>query len=195
GIVGDADGSAYNLTLGAGTDDAQLGSTTQDSVAVVGGFMHRIPAGQTQAVTIPPSTTAVGRTDIIAVRLDSGTYTSAPGPCRLVRIAGVEGSSARPSMDEAPPGVEDFPLWAVTRKGNGTTAEGLNQAAKVDLRRRQGPNLLVPAGEPLPPNVPLSTRAARGNEVWRRVLNSSGTAEWTLESTSGEPAFIQITRT
>jgi hypothetical protein len=177
GIVGDVDGSAYNLTLGAGTDDAQLGSVTQDSVAVVGGFMHRIVGGSTQAVTIPPSTNVVGRTDIIAVRLDAGTYTSAPGPCRLVRIAGVEGSSARPSMDEAPPGVEDFPLWAVTRKGNGTTAEGLNQAAKVDLRRRTGPNLTVPAGESLPVNVPVGTRARRGDaEFVREMVGSS--AAW-----------------
>jgi hypothetical protein len=182
GIVGDVDGSAFNITLGAGTDDALLGSSTQDSVAVVGGFMHRIAEDSTQAVTIPPSTNVVGRTDIIAVRLDAGTYTSAPGPCRLVRIAGVEGSAARPSMDEAPPGVEDFPLWAVTRKGNGTTAEGLNQAAKVDLRRRTGPNLLVPASESLPPNVPLGTRAARGDEVYRRRLSTGGTAEWVLES-------------
>lgn len=177
GIVGDVDGSAYNLTLGAGTDDAQLGSVTQDSVAVVGGFMHRIAEDSTQAVTIPSSTNVVGRTDIIAVRLDAGTYTSAPGPCRLVRIAGVEGSSARPSMDEAPPGVEDFPLWAVTRKGNGTTAEGLNQAAKVDLRRRTGPNLTVPAGESLPVNVPIGTRARRGDaEFVREMVGSS--AAW-----------------
>jgi hypothetical protein len=177
GIVGDVDGSAYNLTLGAGTDDAQLGSTTQDSVAVVGGFMHRIAEDTTQAVTIPASTNAVGRTDIIAVRLDSGTYTSAPGPCRLVRIAGVEGSSARPAMDEAPPGVEDFPLWAVTRKGNGTTAEGLNQAAKVDLRRRTGPNLTVPASEALPVNVPIGTRARRGDAEFVREWAGSA-ARW-----------------
>lgn len=191
GIVGDVDGSAYNLTLGAGTDDAQLGSTTQDSVAVVGGFMHRIPAGQTQAVTIPPSTNAVGRTDIIAVRLDAGTYTSAPGPCRLVRIAGVEGSSARPSMDEAPPGVEDFPLWAVTRKGNGTTAEGLNQAAKVDLRRRTGPNLYIARPDvALPTHVPLGTRATRAGLVYRRQMNGTGPSaqpEWFNETEAAVP--------
>lgn len=189
GIVGDVDGSAYNITLGAGTDDALLGSTTQDSVAVVGGFMHRIVEDSTQAVTIPPSTNVVGRTDIIAVRLDSGTYTTAPGPCRLVRIAGVEGSTARPSLDEAPPGVEDFPLWAVTRKGNGTSAEGLNQASKVDLRRRTGPNLLVPASESLPTNVPLGTRASRAGETYLRRLNTGGTAEWSREGQPRRGAF------
>lgn len=177
GIVGDVDGTAFNLTLGAGTDDALLGSTTQDSVAVVGGFMHRIPEDATQAVTIPPSTNVTGRTDIIAVRLDQGTYTTAPGPCRLVRIEGVEGSTARPSMDEAPPGVEDFPLWAVTRKGNGTTAEGLNQAAKVDLRRRTGPNLTVPGTESLPTDVPLGTRARRGGVDFAREMVGSA-ATW-----------------
>lgn len=197
GIVGDVDGTAFNLTLGAGTDDALLGSTTQDSVAVVGGFMHRIAEDSTQAVTIPPSTDVKGRTDIIAVRLDQGTYTTAPGPCRLVRIEGVEGSTARPSMDEAPPGVEDFPLWAVTRKGNGTTAEGLNQAAKVDLRRRTGPNLLVPAGEALPPDVPLGTRAQRDRSEFVRGLNSSGSAEWRelFEPTRGDRPLVQIGRT
>lgn len=178
-IVGDVNGSSYSLTLSSGSDVAQLGSATQDSTSVVAGFMHRIPSGSTQSVTIPVSTNAVGRTDLIVARYDAATFTTDPGPVRLHRIAGVEGSTARPALDEAPPGVEDLPLWAVTRKNS----EGLNQAGSADLRRRTGPNLDAPSDEVLPANVPLGTRAARGDAVYRRRLNSSGTPEWTPETT------------
>lgn len=175
GIVGDVDGSAYKLTLPTGTDDAVLGSTTQDSTSVVGGALHQIAAGQTQTVTIPASTNAAaGRTDLIVVRYDAATYTTDPGPCRLYRVAGVEGSTALPTLDEAPPGVEDMPLWAVTRK----QGQSLNQAASRWLGRRTGPNLLVPSGESLPADVPLGTRAERGGIEYVRDLNSSGTPAW-----------------
>lgn len=175
GIVGDVDGSAYKLTLPTGTDDAVLGSTTQDSTSVVGGALHQIAAGQTQTVTIPASTNvAAGRTDLIVVRYDAATYTTDPGPCRLYRVAGVEGSTALPTLDEAPPGVEDMPLWAVTRK----QGQSLNQAASRWLGRRIGPNLLTPAGASLPPNVPLGTRTRRGDEVYERVMGSTQ-PEWT----------------
>jgi len=175
GIVGDVDGSAYKLTLPTGTDDAVLGSATQDSTSIVGGALHQIAAGQTQTVNIPASSNAAnGRTDIIAVRYDLATFTTDPGPCRLVRIAGVEGSTALPSLDEAPPGVEDMPLWAVTRK----QGQSLNQASARDLRRRMGPNLLIPSGESLPQNVPLGTRARRGTASYIRGLASNGSATW-----------------
>jgi hypothetical protein len=191
-IVGDVNGSAYALTLPAGSDNALLGSATQDSVAVVGGFMHRIPAGQTQAVTLPPSSDpTVGRTDIIVARLDLGGFTSPPGPVRLARVAGVEGSAALPTLDEGPPGVEDFPLWAVTRR----SGQGLNQAARRWLGRRSGPNLDVPAGEALPTNVPLGTRAVRGGIVYRRQLNSATTPqpEWFNETEATAPWVVYDT--
>lgn len=190
GIVGDVDGTAFNLTLGAGTDDALLGSATQDSVAVVAGFMHRIPEDATQAVTIPPSTDVTGRTDIIAVRYDGATFTTDPGPCRLVRIAGVEGSTALPALDEAPPGVEDLPLWAITRKKD----QSLNQAGVRDLRRRQGPNLIVPAGESLPADVPLGARAAREASEFLRAFDSSGTPTWHEVGVFGTRPMVQIGR-
>ncbi|WP_163185942.1 hypothetical protein [Cellulosimicrobium sp. SL-1] len=174
-IVGDVDGSAYALTLPTGTDNALLGSPTQDSTSIVAGFMHRIPAGQTQQIEIPPSTdAATGRTDIIVARYDPA-FSTVPGPCRLARVPGVEGSSALPSLDEAPPGVEDFPLWAVTRK----KGESLNQAARRWLGRRTGPSLDVPAREPLPPNVPLGTRARRGRGEYVRELDAQGAPTWT----------------
>lgn len=182
GIVGDVNGSAYNLVLPTGSDNATLGSASQDSTSVVGGYMHRIAQGTTQTVTIPASSNAaVGRTDVIVVRLDPGSYTTDPGPCRLYRVPGVEGSAALPSLDEAPPGVEDMPLWAVTRK----SGQSLNQAAVRDLRRRTGPNIDVadPAAA-LPTNVPLGTRASRGGVSWRRQMSGLGPsaqAEWARE--------------
>ncbi|MFE9234766.1 hypothetical protein [Cellulosimicrobium funkei] len=174
-IVGDVDGSAYALTLPTGSDNALLGSPTQDSVSVVGGFMHRILRGQTQAIEIPPSTDATaGRTDIIAVRYDPA-YTTVPGPCRLARVPGVEGSPDLPLLDEDTSGAEELGLWAVTRK----KGESLNQAARRWLGRRTGPSLDVPVGEPLPGVVPLGTRARRGRGEYVRELNSQGAPTWT----------------
>lgn len=187
-IVGDNDGSAYKLNLPTGSDVVEIGSTTQESTAVVGGFSHRIPAGATQSLTIPASSNAaVGRTDIIAVRLNQGSFTTAPGPVRLVRVPGVEGSAAAPSLNQAAPGVEDMPLYAVTRK----QGQSLTQAAVRDLRRRSGPSLYVPANAALPGQVPLGTRAYRDDVEYLRYLNSSGTVEW-LESPSWAPRSRRV---
>lgn len=174
GITGDVDGTAYAIALPPGSDSALLGSPTQDSVSVVAGFMHKIAQGQTHAVPLPPATDATtGRTDIVAVRYDPARF-EVPGPCNLVRIPGVEGSAALPPYDGGPPGAEDFPLWAVTRKAG----QALNQATVVDLRVRTGPNLLVPTGATLPADAPLGTRAERDGIGYLREL-VNGTREWT----------------
>lgn len=174
-IVGDTNGSAYNLTLPPASDSVELGSTSIQSTAVVGGFAHIVPAGTTQSLVIPPSTDAsVGRTDLISVRLDPTTYTAAPGPVRLYRIPGTEGSAAAPSYDDGPPGVEDMPLYAITRK----LGEALTQADVTDLRVRTGPHLLTEPGVTPFPSLPLGSTATRDGIDWSRELDSGGSPVW-----------------
>lgn len=173
-IVGDTDGTAYSATLPPSSDTAEFGSASIESRSTVGGFGHAIPAGTTQSLEIPPSSDATtGRTDLVVVRLDPDNFTTVPGPARLHRIPGVEGSSAWPAFDGGPPGVEDMPLYAITRR----SGQALNQATVVDLRARTGPNLVIPAGQSLPTNVPLGTRARRGVQDFSRELVSS-TPTW-----------------
>ncbi|ACZ29558.1 Tail Collar domain protein [Xylanimonas cellulosilytica DSM 15894] len=175
GIVADTNGSAYSLTLPTGSDVAEVGSATLESTATVAGFAHRIPQGSTQSITIPASSNGTnGRTDVIALKYDPSLGGESPGPIRLARIAGTEGSAALPTIDEGKPGVEYLPLWAVTRK----SGQSLNQAAKKDLRRWTGPNLFVPAGASLPTDVPLGTHAHRDPaEKYTRVM-SGATPTW-----------------
>jgi hypothetical protein len=159
-IVGDTDGSAFGLTLPPSTDIAEVGSLTVESVAIVGGHPLIIPLGESQSIEIPASTNpTVGRTDIIAAKWDPATFNTSPGPVRLVRIAGTEGSANLPAY--APPLVR--PFWAVTRK----QGQALNQATKRDLRVWSGRHYLVKAGEALPTNAPLGSTATRAGIKWR----------------------------
>lgn len=173
GIHADTDGTAYEMTLPTSSDIAEVGSPNIDSIARVGGFFHRVPAGTTQSIEIPPSIdAAAGRTDIIAVRLDP-TWADGVFPVRLYRIPGTEGSAALPVYDQSPPGVEDLPLWGVNRKAG----QSLNQASLTDLRMRTGPNLLAAEGLTFPSMVPLGTRATRGGATYRRDL-AAGAPTW-----------------
>lgn len=192
-IEGDVNGTAYQLTLPTGTDVAQLGSPSQDSKANVAGRSHKIPAGQTEGLTIPPSSNpAVGRTDLIVCRFDPAWQAAAPGPVRLFRVPGVEGSAVRPAYDGDTQGVEDLPLYAITRKKD----QSLNQAAVVDLRTRTGPNLLLAKDDDLPGNVPLGTRAVRAGRQWIRELNQASTPTWRemFDPVVGDRPFVQIGR-
>jgi len=181
-ILADVDGTAYAITRPTSGNDVLLGSPTQDSVCTLGGFAHRIPAGQTEPVNVPEATNRdVGRTDLIVAHLDMGAYTSPPGPIRLARIPGVDGSEARPALAEGTTGVEHLPLWAITRR----QGEAINQATVVDLRRRSGPHLLVPRGESLPTNAPLGTRARRGRGEYVRELNGTPSAPTWLSTGAG----------
>lgn len=177
GVVGDLDGTSYKLTLPSGSDIAAVGSTSQASVCVIGGFRHRINAGETQGVTIPPAVGAA-RTDIIAARLDLATFTGAPGPIKLVRIAGT--SAGLPAYDSAPPGVEDLPLWSITRQPGQTLA----QATVVRLFPRLVPSLDVPNAAPLPLSSPLGSIAWHNGLMYRRVLDASQVPAWETSSTS-----------
>lgn len=179
GIFGDTNGSAFGITLPPSGDVAEIGSATIDSIAKVGGFPLRIPAGETQSLEIPPSLTGgtVGRTDLITARLNTGSFTTAPGPVRLHRIAGTEGSADRPAQDSTLPSPFDVTLWAITRK----QGEALNQATVVDLRKRTGRHYLVPTGASMPANAPLGSTATRDGIRWRRDF-SSATVDWIQET-------------
>ncbi|BDZ40831.1 hypothetical protein GCM10025865_01300 [Paraoerskovia sediminicola] len=181
-IVGDVNGLSYSITLPTSSDDALLGTPGQDSASVVAGFGHQIEAGTTESLTIPPVVTEnASRTDLIVVRYDPA-YTTVPGPCRLYRIPGVEGSSATPSYNATPGGIEDMPLWAVTR----TYGQSLNQATKRDLRVRTGPKLHVLEGNSMPTSVPIGTIAHRGGYLWERVIDNNGSVSWTQTVTPAE---------
>lgn len=159
GIKGDLNGSSYSITLANNSDVASIGSASQDSIAVVAGVRHRIPAGQAEGITIPAPTSAA-RTDLIVLRYDPAWDAKPLGPVRLARIAGTEGSGA-PAWDSTPPGVEDLPLWEVTRQ----PGQALSQATTQERRTWTGPNLFVSQSDTkyLPVTPPLGTRVQLGS--------------------------------
>jgi len=170
GVLGDLDGTAYRLTLPTNSDNVTVGSATQRSMARVAGFVHRIPAGETESLTIPAASGSA-RTDIVVLRYDP-SFTGAPGPVRLTRVAGT--SSGIPSYDDAPPGIEDLPLWAITRQ----PGQALSQATTRDLRVRLGPALELPVGAPLPLSSPLGSTLRQGTVTYRRELDAAGLPAW-----------------
>lgn len=173
GIEGDTNGSAFGITLPAGSDVAEIGSPTLKSIAKVNGFPIEIAEGTTQSVSIPPSLTggSNGRTDLIVARYSTG-FTPAPGPVRLFRIPGTEGSLAVPTYGAR----TDLRLWSVRRR----QGEGLNQAIVADLRSWVADPILVAPGAPLPASAPLGTRATRDGSIWRRDIDGSS-VQWVLE--------------
>lgn len=174
GVLGDLDGTAYKVTLPTGSDVAQIGSTTQRSMARVAGFIHRIPSGETESLTIPVASGST-RTDVIALEYNP-SFTGSPGPVRVVRIAG--SGSAIPTYDASAPGVEQLPLWAITR----VPGQALSQATLVDLRVRLSPTLDVPPTVALPLSSPLGTIARYHNQEFHRELNSGGVPVWVRAS-------------
>lgn len=180
GVVGDYDGTAYAVSLPTGSDDVAVGSASQASLARVAGFSHRISAGSTEPVTIPAASGAA-RTDIIALRYDP-TFTGAPGPVRLTRIAGT--SSNLPTYDASPPGVEDLPLWGITRQ----PGQALSQATVVRLFPRLAPALDLPAGAPLPTSSPLGATVRQGAAQYRRQLDTSSNPVWVSTVPTAEGA-------
>lgn len=167
GIVGDYDGSSYRLTLPTTGDLAALGSTTQDSLAKVAGFGHRIARNDTATIEVPPVLAAGSvRTDVIALRYDP-SYSGAPGPVRLVVVTGTVGTVATmPVLDRAAPGIEDLPLYAVTRRYNTT----LSQSTVQSLRQWTGESLYLGTGNPLPTSAPLGSLLTLGLAQYQRVL-------------------------
>jgi hypothetical protein len=189
GIVGDTDGSAFGITLPPASDVAEIGSATIESVCIVGGFPLIIPAGETQSVTIPASTNpTIGRTDIIAARFDTASYTTDPGPLRLLRHGGTEGSANLPGYDNAMPSPMSWPLWAVTRK----QGQSLNQATVRDLRAKSAWTYLIPPNGILPQAAPLGARATRDGITYRRDFVGAAVdwvQEWTLTNAAGATVY------
>jgi hypothetical protein len=181
GVVGDLDGTAYKVTLPTDSDVAQVGSATQRSVARLAAFAHVIPQGETEPITVPA---AVGsaRTDIIALRYDPA-FTGLPGPVRLALISGT--SSGIPAYDASPAGVEDLPLWAVTR----TPGQALSQATVQRLFPRLAPALDMPTGAPLPLSSPLGTILWQGGTRYRREM-VSGSPAWVREGGNADTSGV-----
>jgi hypothetical protein len=177
GITGDTDGTAYGITLPPAGNDVEIGSATIDSAAAVGGYGHGIPAGLTQSLDVPASTNpTIGRTDLIVLRYSSA-FSTDPGPVRLHRIPGTEGSAALPSHNTTQPTPVDMVLYQITRK----QGQGLNQATVVDRRSRAGWHYLMPAGAPLPQTAPLGATATRAGSKFRRDFVGTS-VDWVLES-------------
>lgn len=174
GIRGDTDGTAFGITLPPASDTAEFGSATVDSICKIGGYPLIVPLGATQSVDIPAPVSGgtIGRTDLIVARYDPDTYTTAPGPVRLARIAGTPGSSTRPPYDPA----TELRLFAVQRR----QGEALNQAIVADLRSWSGPMILMKSGAPLPQSAPLGTRVARDGTIYRRDFVEAS-VDWVVE--------------
>lgn len=178
GILDDLDGSAFGLTKPAVGNVVEIGSTTLPSRLAVDGYGLEIAKNTTQSLTIPASTGgATGRTDLIVARLNLSAFTGDPGPVRMQRIAGTEGSTALPAATYDPVGVQDLVLYSIRR----IQGEGLNQAIVVDRRPRTGRHYLVPDDGVLPQNAPLGSRATRADVVWRRDKVGSS-VDWVEES-------------
>lgn len=177
-IVGDTNGGSFGLTLPPASDSVEVGSATNASRAVVSGFLLEIPAATTQSLEIPASSNGVaGRTDLIVARLNPTGFTTPPGPVRLHRIAGTEGSPTRPSYSTSATGSRDLPLYAITRK----LGEALTEADVVDLRWWSGPHFLVDPEGTLPLNAPLGSHATRNGTVYRRDFVESA-VDWVVEA-------------
>lgn len=177
GIVNDWDGSAFKLTRPSSGTLAEIGSTTLQSVAIVGGYSIRIAEGATQSIDIPVSTNpTVGRWDLIVARYNSAWLSGLPrGPVRIHRIAGVEGSDSLPSWDNRPyDGIEDVPLHAI-RRVQGTT---LLDSEWRDMRVWSGRPIHVGANGLLP-TASLGCWATKGGVTYSR------------EMVSGSPAWVE----
>lgn len=189
GVIGDTNGTAYYPVLPPDSDVASIGSQQIDSMARVAGFGHKIPATQPETIQIPA---AVGstRTDIIALRYDP-SYTGLPGPVRLIRIAGT--SASVPAYDDNRPGVEDLPLYSVTRQ----VGQNLSQATVIRMYPRITPTLTIDSNAPLPPTSPIGTLLRRGSERYVRSVDGQGNGVWVSEnpfvSSATNPANLSLT--
>ena len=184
GVIGDTDGTAYKYSLSTNSDVVSIGSSTIRSTARVAGFGHAIPVGSPEGITIPAASGSA-RTDIIALRYDPA-FTGLPGPVRLTRIAGT--SSSLPAYDAAPPGVEDLPLWSITRQ----PGQALSQATVKRMYTRIAPALDVAPTVPLPSSSPLGTEVRYVDQQWRRELDSNGVPVWRPLASSVVRSRFQI---
>jgi len=169
GVVADFNGSSYQLSLPTDSDVARIGSPTQRSVAHVANFKHVIPMGETEPLTIPAASGS-DRTDLVVLRYDPN-YAGQPGPVRLARIPG---SPTGVTWDDAPPGIEELPLWAITRK----PGQALSQATVNRIYQRLAPNIEITDNMSLPGSSPLGSIVRQGSFVYERKLDSNGIPVW-----------------
>lgn len=184
GVVGDTNGTAYAVTLATDSDNVSIGSSSIRSQARVAGFAHAIPVGQPETITVPVATGSA-RTDIIALRYDPA-YTGLPGPVRLVRIAGT--TSAIPAYDSEQPGVEELPLYAITRQ----PGQVLSQATVTRLYPRIAPCLWLEANAALPTSSPLGTRLRRGAQEYLRALDSNSNPVWVSDRNAASRINLSV---
>lgn len=170
GVIGDVNGTSYALTTATDSDVIQVGSPSQRSLARVAGFKHVIPPGEPESITVPAASGSA-RTDIIALRYDP-SYSGLPGPVRVVLLSG--SASGPATVDDSAPGIEELPLWAVTRE----PGQALSQAVKQQLFTRIAPSLDLPVGTALPASSPLGTTVYQGGTTYRRVLDGTSAPVW-----------------
>lgn len=196
GIKEDMDGTAYDLVLSTNSDEAVIGSATEDSITVVGGGDHVIPKGAPERIVIPEPVNGA-RTDLIVIRYDPA-WAFVPagvdpltwvGPCRLHRIAGTEGSGV-PPYDDTPPGIEDEVIWQVTRvPGKALTAI---ETTVVDRRVRTGPNVNTDTLANAP-KAPLGTVLHLDSGESRvRALDAQGSPFWRITPATGDSRYVTL---
>jgi hypothetical protein len=136
-VLGNPGGTAYAIGLPTSGNDITIGTGR----CRVAGFAHEVTT--TEAITIP-APTGGNRTDIITVRY-SATWPSDGNarPCRLNRVAGTVGAGA-PTLDLTAPGVQELPLWAITR----APSQALALAVVQDMRQWWVPRIARPSGAP-----------------------------------------------
>lgn len=149
----------YPITLPASGNEAQIGTGTSR----VAGFLHSCVGPEPLTVA---AASGQSRTDTIVVRYDPA-FSTDPRPCRLVVVPGTPGAGA-PTLDTAPPGVQDMPLYNVTRAPGQT----LQQATVTDRRKYAaagssiapdiGVGNVTPAGGILKPGRRAVTLDAQG---------------------------------
>ena len=203
GILGDPAGTAsYSLTLPTSGNNVTVGV----GAARVAGFLHQVTASE--SITIPAPTSRA-RTDVITARYDA-TWANDGGarPVRLNRVAGTEGSGT-PTLDTSPPGVQELPLWRITR----SPSQALNLATVVDMRRWVRPDTITTtsANKPVAPWVGQEIRCTdTGTEEawtgsawsvvgsWQRssaaLLASHGTAAGGTPPVTGQALIVAGTR-
>lgn len=133
GIAGDYAGDAYAIVRGVG-DSATVSIMGSDAVCLIGGFAHSIPVVsevKSSVVLTVPAPTSQPRTDLIVARFNPANEAAPGGPISLALVSGTEGNPPPvPTVDGTPPGLQDVPLWSVTRSPGSTMAT----ATIIDLR-------------------------------------------------------------
>lgn len=141
-VLGDPAGAAYQITLPGSGNDVLIGT----GAARVAGFLHQVTA--TEPVTVPAAS-GTARTDSIVIRYNSAWPVDGNArPCRLYRVAGTPGAGP-PTLDVTPPGVEEMPLWNITR----APSQALSLATTQDRRRWLLPR--VASQSTAPPVTPV----------------------------------------